>query len=166
MAMEDKFTECSAPGPILQTLSSPVREIPMERVMNRGVCIIQGSDYKNSLKSVQRTDLRLILMVRGRGLEPLRITPLEPKSSASAISPPAREIAPRGDSSVMRKRVASVSRMNRLEQYRAEVSFSQNSRRKLLMYFMTGFLPGKTAILSIFSKLPRISFSGISNSIQ
>ena len=75
-------------------------------------------------------------------------------------------IAPRGDSSVMRKRVASVSRMNRLEQYRAEVSFSQNSRRKLLMYFMTGFLPGKTAILSIFSKLPRISFSGISNSIQ
>ena len=54
---------------------------------------IQGSDYKkNSLKSVLRTDLRLFFMVRGRGLEPLRITPLEPKSSASAISPPAREI--------------------------------------------------------------------------
>ena len=94
MAMEDKFTECSAPGPILQTLSSPVREIPMERAMNRGVCIIQGSDYKNSLKPVQRTDLRLFFMVRGRGLEPLRITPLEPESSASAISPPARELHP------------------------------------------------------------------------
>ncbi len=55
---------------------------------------IQGSDYKNSLKPVQRTDLRLFFMVRGRGLEPLRITPLEPESSASAISPPARELHP------------------------------------------------------------------------
>ena len=111
MAMEDKFTECSAPGPILQTLSSPVREIPMERAMNRGVCIIQGSDYKNSLKPVQRTDLRLIFMVRGRGLEPLRITPLEPKSSASAISPPAREIDQERNAETADSKVSQIMNM-------------------------------------------------------
>ena len=111
MAMEDKFTECSAPGPILQTLFSPVREIPMERVMNRGVCIIQGSDYKNSLKPVQRTDLRLIFMVRGRGLEPLRITPLEPKSSASAISPPAREIDQERNAETADSKVSQIMNM-------------------------------------------------------
>lgn len=111
MAMEDKFTECSAPGPILQTLSSPVREIPMERAMNRGVCIIQGSDYKNSLKPVQRTDLRLFFMVRGRGLEPLRITPLEPKSSASAISPPAREIDQERNAETADSKVSQIMNM-------------------------------------------------------
>ena len=111
MAMEDKFTECSAPGPILQTLFSPVREIPMERAMNRGVCIIQGSDYKNSLKPVQRTDLRPFFMVRGRGLEPLRITPLEPKSSASAISPPAREIDQERNAETADSKVSQIMNM-------------------------------------------------------
>lgn len=33
-----------------------------------------------------------IIMVRGTGLEPARVSPLEPKSSASAISPSARTV--------------------------------------------------------------------------
>ena len=74
-------------------------------------CAIQGSDYKNSLKPVQRTDLKLFFMVRGRGLEPLRITPLEPKSSASAISPPAREIDQERNAETADSKVSQIMNM-------------------------------------------------------
>ena len=68
-------------------------------------------------------------MVRGRGLEPLRITPLEPGSGVSAISPPAREIDQERNAETADSKVSQIVNIEEKTADTAEISGCSTAAR-------------------------------------